>query len=176
MDLRFNARLCVDKCRLQELGGYQSLPWAQVFGRGTSHLRNHLIVGAAALLDSSHRVLVAQRPSVGPMPDVWEFPGGKQRVGEDIRTTTCRELLEELGVIIIEKKLVLFEVIQHRYETFDLVLHLFVCNEWAGQPAPMVHNRLRWVPLKQLLLYPMPPADGPLVEKLRLAFGDTPVA
>ena len=132
-----------------------------------------MIVGAAALFDSSHRVLVAQRPSDGSMPDVWEFPGGKQRIGENIRSTTCRELLEELGIRIGEHKLCPFDVVEHSYETFDLVFHLFTCSEWEGHLTPVVHNRLRWVPLRQLSLYPMPPADGPLVEKLVLAFGDT---
>ena len=107
------------------------------------------------------------------MPNVWEFPGGKQRAEEDIRSTTCRELLEELGVVIAERKLSHFAVIQHPYDAFDLLLHLFICNEWKGKPAPMVHARLRWVPLQQLSSYPMPPADSPLVEKLLLAFGDT---
>ena len=132
-----------------------------------------MIVGAAALFDSSHRVLVAQRPSDGSVPDVWEFPGGKQRIGENIRSTTCRELLEELGIRIGEHKLCPFDVVEHSYETFDLVFHLFTCSEWEGHLTPVVHNRLRWVPLRQLSLYPMPPADGPLVEKLVLAFGDT---
>jgi mutator protein MutT len=132
-----------------------------------------VIVGAAALFDSSHRVLVAQRPSDGSMPDVWEFPGGKQRIDENIRSTTCRELLEELGIRIGEHKLCPFDVVEHSYETFDLVFHLFTCSEWEGHLTPVVHNRLRWVPLRQLSLYPMPPADGPLVEKLVLAFGDT---
>ena len=107
------------------------------------------------------------------MPDVWEFPGGKQRIGENIRSTTCRELLEELGIRIGEHKLSPFDVVEHSYETFDLVFHLFTCSEWEGHLTPVVHNRLRWVPLRQLSLYPMPPADGPLVEKLVLAFGDT---
>ena len=136
-------------------------------------MRSQVIVGAAALFDSSHRVLVGQRPSDGSMPDAWEFPGGKQRIGENIRSTTCRELLEELGIRIGEHKLNPFDVVEHSYETFDLVFHLFTCSEWEGHLAPMVHNRLRWVPLRQLSLYPMPPADGPLVEKLVLAFGDT---
>ena len=136
-------------------------------------MRRQVIVGAAALFDSSHRVLVAQRPSDGSMPDVWEFPGGKQRIGENIRSTACRELLEELGIRIGEHKLCPFDVVEHSYETFDLVLHLFICSEWEGLLVPMVHNRLRWVPLRQLFSYRMPPADGPLVEKLVLAFGDT---
>ena len=136
-------------------------------------MRRQVIVGAAALFDSSHRVLVAQRPSDGSMPVVWEFPGGKQRIGENIRSTTCRELLEELGIRIGEHKLCPFDVVEHSYETFDLVFHLFTCSEWEGCLAPMVHNRLRWVPLRQLSSYPMPPADAPLVEKLVLAFGDT---
>ena len=136
-------------------------------------MRRQVIVGAAALFDSSHRVLVAQRPSDGSMPDVWEFPGGKQRIGENIRSTTCRELLEELGIRIGEHKLCPFDVVEHSYETFDLVFHLFTCSEWEGHLTPVVHNRLRWVPLRQLSSYPMPPADAPLVEKLVLAFGDT---
>ncbi len=136
-------------------------------------MRRQVIVGAAALFDSSHRGLVAQRPSGGSMPDVWEFPGGKQRIDENIRSTTCRELLEELGIRIGEHKLCPFDVVEHSYETFDLVFHLFTCSKWEGHLTPVVHNRLRWVPLRQLSLYPMPPADGPLVEKLVLAFGDT---
>ena len=138
-------------------------------------MRRQVIVGAAALFDSYRRVLVGQRPSGGSMSDVWEFPGGKQRCGEDIRSTTCREILEELGVVIPQNKLDLFEVIRHPYEAFDLVLYLFVCSHWKGKPAPMVHTRLRWIPLEQLSSYTMPPADGPLVEKLLLAFGGAPV-
>ena len=129
-----------------------------------------MTVGAVALLDPFHRVLVGQRPSDGPMPSLWEFPGGKRDSVETTRTAACREVMEELGLNILEDKLTQFEVVSCQYETFSLSLHLFVCREWTGDPVPIVHSRIRWVPLHLLSLYPMPPADEPLVAKLMAAF------
>jgi 8-oxo-dGTP diphosphatase len=133
-------------------------------------LFSEVTVSAVALLDPFHRVLVGQRSSDGPMPSLWEFPGGKRREAETTKTTARREILEELGLTIREDKLAPFAVVSHQYETFDLSLHLFVCREWTGEPVPIVHSSIRWVPLHLLSSYPMPPADEPLVAKLTSAF------
>ena len=104
------------------------------------------------------------------MPSLWEFPGGKRNNVETTRAAACRETMEELGLNIPEDKLTPFEVVLHQYETFSLSLHLFVCREWTGDPVPIVHSHIRWVPLHLLSSYPMPPADEPLVAKLMAAF------
>ena len=44
------------------------------------------------------KVLVAKRAKGGPLSDMWEFPGGKNRYGETIEDTFKREWLEELGI------------------------------------------------------------------------------
>ena len=44
------------------------------------------------------KVLVAKRAKGGPISEMWEFPGGKNRYGETIEDTLKREWLEELGV------------------------------------------------------------------------------
>lgn len=129
-----------------------------------------MTVSAVALLDPLHKVLVGQRSSDSSMPGLWEFPGGKRHSTETTRTAARREILEELGLIILEDKLTPFEVVSHQYETFSLSLHLFVCREWTGELVPIVHSRIRWVPLHLLSSYPMPPADEPLVAKLMAAF------
>ena len=131
---------------------------------------SQVIVGAVALIDPSCRVLLGQRPLGGQLPNLWEFPGGKKRIGETVKMAARREMLEELGVTIRADKLVPFDVVSYPYETFELCLHLFVCSIWTGDPRPIVHRRIRWVPLKKLKNYPMPPADGPLIAKLLLAF------
>lgn len=127
-------------------------------------------VGAVALIDPSCRVLLGQRPLGGDLPNLWEFPGGKRRAGETVQMAARREMLEELGVTIRPDKLIPFDSVIHRYTKFELCLHLFVCSMWNGDPSPLVHSRIRWVSLKKLKNYPMPPADGPLIAKLLLAF------
>lgn len=129
-----------------------------------------MTVGAVALLDPFHRVLLGQRSADGSMPGLWEFPGGKRHRAETTRTAARREILEELGLTILDDKLTPFEVVMHQYETFSLSIHLFVCHEWTGEPAPIVHSRICWVPIPSLSSYPMPPADEPLVAKLMATF------
>lgn len=131
---------------------------------------SQVVVGAVALIDPSCRVLLGQRPLGGQLPNLWEFPGGKKRIGETVKMAARREMLEELGVTIRADKLVPFDVVSYPYETFELCLHLFVCSIWKGDPSPKVHSRIRWVPLRMLESYAMPPADAPLITKLLLAF------
>jgi 8-oxo-dGTP diphosphatase len=40
-----------------------------------------VLVVAVALIDGSNRVLLAQRPPGKSMEGLWEFPGGKVRLG-----------------------------------------------------------------------------------------------
>jgi 8-oxo-dGTP diphosphatase len=44
---------------------------------------------------------------------------------------------------------------------------LFVCRKWQGVPRPREHRALKWVGVRDLSAYPMPPADLPLLPVLR---------
>lgn len=50
--------------------------------------------------DGVRRFLVGLRPPHRPLPNVWEFPGGKREVGETTEECLAREWAEELGVKI----------------------------------------------------------------------------
>ena len=126
-----------------------------------------VLVAAAALVDADGRVLIARRPAGKPMAGLWEFPGGKVKTGETPETALIRELAEELGIDVTEHCLAPFTFASHAYETFHLLMPLFVCRVWQGAVAPLEGQALKWVRPVRLADYDMPPADKPLVAMLR---------
>lgn len=126
-----------------------------------------LLVTAVALIDVDGRVLLAQRPADKPMGGLWEFPGGKIEPGETPESALIRELTEELAIDTAESCLAPLTFASHSYETFHLIMTLFVCRKWKGQPQPVEGGQLRWVRPNALRDYPMPPADIPLIPVLQ---------
>ena len=126
-----------------------------------------LLVSAVALIDTEGRVLLAQRPPGKSLAGLWEFPGGKVEPGETPELALIRELKEELGIDVTEACLAPFVFASHAYETFHLLMPLYLCRRWSGQVVRKEHAALKWVRPNQLSDYPMPPADEPLVAWLR---------
>ena len=132
-----------------------------------AHPAPMLLVVAVALVDGDGRVLLAQRPPSKVMAGLWEFPGGKLHDGETPEQALVRELNEELGIDTAESCLAPFAFASHRYENFHLLMPLYVCRKWKGQVRAREGQALKWVRPKELRVYPMPPADEPLVALLR---------
>ena len=126
-----------------------------------------LLVAAAALVDRDGRVLLAQRPEGRHMAGLWEFPGGKVHAGETPEQTVIRELAEELGIDTRESCLAPIAFASHAYEEFHLLMPVFACRTWVGEPAPREGQAIAWVRPARLRDYPMPPADEPLIGLLR---------
>jgi 8-oxo-dGTP diphosphatase len=122
-----------------------------------------LLVVACALIDADNRVLVTERPSGKTMAGLWEFPGGKLDPGETPEACLIRELEEELGVRTRKPCLAPLTFASHTYERFHLLMPLYVCRVWEGEPTPREGQRLRWLRPRQLRGLAMPPADLPLI-------------
>jgi 8-oxo-dGTP diphosphatase len=122
-----------------------------------------VLVSAVALIDQDGRVLLAQRPKGKAMEGLWEFPGGKVEAHETPEVALLRELEEELGINTWESCLAPLTFASHTYETFHLVMPLFVCRKWKGIPHPRENQKLKWVTKQDLRLHSMPEADIPLV-------------
>ena len=129
--------------------------------------RRLVLVAAVALIDVDQRVLLAQRPPGKSMAGLWEFPGGKVDPGETPEEALIRELAEELGIDTTASCLAPLAFASHGYEEFHLLMPLFACRKWQGTPQAREGQALRWVRVADLHLYPMPPADMPLVAQLR---------
>ena len=125
-----------------------------------------LLVVACALVDADRRVLIAQRPAGKAMGGLWEFPGGKVEPGETPEAALIRELQEELGISTQQACLAPLSFVSHGYETFHLVMPLYVCRKWQGEPIAREHQGLKWVRPATLRDYDMPPADEPLIAPL----------
>jgi 8-oxo-dGTP diphosphatase len=126
-----------------------------------------LLVAAAALVDRDGRVLIAKRPVGKSLAGLWEFPGGKVESGETPEACLIRELDEELGIKVTGPCLAPFVFTSHGYESFHLLMPLYLVRRWEGLVAPREHEAIAWVKPGKLSDYPMPPADEPLVAWLR---------
>ncbi len=126
-----------------------------------------VLVAAVALVDLDGRLLIARRPEGKPMAGLWEFPGGKVDDGESPETALIRELAEELGIDVTVSCLAPLTFASHAYETFHLLMPLYVCRVWNGAVTALEGQELAWVRPNRLKDYPMPPADLPLIAMLR---------
>jgi len=124
-------------------------------------------VVACALVDVDGRVLLAKRPEGKSMANLWEFPGGKIEAGETPETAIVRELSEELAIDTKSTCLAPLSFVSHEYETFHLVMLLYVCRRWWGTPKPVEASELAWVRAPRLRDYDMPDADKPLIAALQ---------
>jgi 8-oxo-dGTP diphosphatase len=161
------------------ISGPTSFPWLRAVGKshtsvnktlqGDEKLEKNpttLFVVAAALTNQDGEILLQKRPAGRQMAGLWEFPGGKVEQGESPESALVRELEEELGVAVDGTDLVPLtfasEALDHRH----LLLLLYRCTRWAGEPACLDSQELRWLKPHAMRNLPMPPADKPLVTAL----------
>jgi 8-oxo-dGTP diphosphatase len=122
-----------------------------------------LPVVAVALVDADGRVLLQQRPPGKPMAGLWEFPGGKVEAGETPEAALIRELEEELGIATHASCLAPATFASAALGEKHLLLLLYVCRKWSGQPEARHATALQWARPAQMYALDMPPADLPLI-------------
>lgn len=125
-----------------------------------------VLVAACALIDVDKRILITRRPPGKPLAGLWEFPGGKMEAGEAPEDTIIREMGEELGIEIEKPCLAPLTFASHCYESFHLLMPLFICRRWKNEPSAREGQDLKWVRANRLRSFPMPPADEPLIGHL----------
>lgn len=125
-----------------------------------------LTVVAAALVRQDGAVLLQQRAEGRQMAGLWEFPGGKIEAGERPEAALVRELREELGIEVPPDALAPAAFASAELGDRHLLLLLYLCRSWQGEPRALDAAALRWVAPSDMHALPMPPADVPLVAAL----------
>ena len=125
-----------------------------------------LTVVAAALVDGEGRILLQQRAPGRSMAGLWEFPGGKVEEGELPEAALVRELEEELGIAVEIRALLPAAFASADNEGRHMLLLLYLCRQWRGEPRPLDAAALIWLRPDEMGALPMPPADEPLIPLL----------
>jgi 8-oxo-dGTP diphosphatase len=126
-----------------------------------------VIVVSAAVLIEQGRVLLTQRKSGTHLAGAWEFPGGKVEPDEDPKAALVRELREEIGVDAEVGDIV--EVTFHRYPSKSVLLLFYEAKLAPNSPRPQPIDvaALRWCRGSELRDEELPPADVPVLAKVR---------
>jgi 8-oxo-dGTP diphosphatase len=122
------------------------------------------ILVAAGILKQGGRILICQRHRSDTYGLQWEFPGGKVREGEDLKTALRRELAEELE-IETEIGEEVFRL-RHRYPDRFVEVVFFAVTAHRGTMANRIFESIAWAPRAELTSYDFLEADRELVSRL----------
>jgi 8-oxo-dGTP diphosphatase len=123
-----------------------------------------MLVVTAAIILRGDAVLLARRAPGQKLAGMWEFPGGKVEGDESLPACLERELLEELGVTVSVGDV--FAESIYKYGNGEIRLVAMCAEIAAGTLTLAVHDRVEWVPLRNLQGYDLAPADIPIARKL----------
>src|SRR5205814_1766223 len=121
----------------------------------------------AAVIRKGQCVLICQRPHHKRHGGLWEFPGGKLHSGESFADAMRRELREELSLDVVSVGEHL-DVIHDIGSPFEI--H-FISADVKGDPIPLEHQRIAWVPVPFCAQYELAPSDREFVRRLELSEG-----
>jgi A/G-specific adenine glycosylase len=123
----------------------------------------HCEVGVGIVIRKG-QVLIARRKAEGMLGGLWEFPGGKQRSGEDLKRTVRRKMKEETAIRVrVGEQLC---VVNHAYSHFRITLHAFLCAWVSGQAKPLQSDAVYWCPTELLGDYPFPTTGRKVIAAL----------
>ncbi|MCK9548584.1 MAG: (deoxy)nucleoside triphosphate pyrophosphohydrolase [Sphaerochaeta sp.] len=116
---------------------------------------------AAAVIIEESRVFAAQRSPIGPLGGKWEFPGGKLEADESAGDAVVRELLEELGTVIVVRRALM--TVHHQYPGFFITMHALLCERIEGDLVLTEHQQSRWLSKDELYTLDWAEADLPIL-------------
>jgi 8-oxo-dGTP diphosphatase len=123
------------------------------------------IAVAAAVICREGEILVTQRHVAADQGGLWEFPGGKLEPGESAEQALSRELQEELGITVLQRRP--FLTLSYDYPEYAVCLQIFIVDAFSGEPEAREGQPMRWLPPAALLDLRFPAANQPIVEKLQ---------
>ena len=124
------------------------------------------VVVAAGVIVEQGRVLLSQRKKGTHLESLWECPGGKLEGRETPQEALVRELAEELGIDCEIGAPV--EVTLHHYAEKTVLLLFFAAKRTSDrEPTAKDVAAVRWFAPEQLNDVVFPPADGPVLARVR---------
>ncbi len=124
----------------------------------------HVAVGV--VVDGNGRVLIALRPEQAHQGGLWEFPGGKCEPDEPVERALARELLEEVGITVLQQRP--FCLIRHDYGDKEVLLDVRRVDAFAGVAVGKEGQPIRWAEPLALEPAQFPAANRSIIRRLQL--------
>ena len=108
-------------------------------------------VGAKAFVYNTKlkKFLTIKRSYTDSSAGMWENPGGKKEINEDIRDTLKREILEETGIVVNDYKMLYATAINEERNPF-MIIGFLVVTEQEEIELSYEHVEYRWVTKDEL--------------------------
>jgi A/G-specific adenine glycosylase len=120
---------------------------------------------AVGIIWKDGKILIGRRRQDRMLGGLWEFPGGKQKLGESLAETVYREVAEETGLQVrVDHP---YCKVNHAYTHFKITLTAFCCEWTTGDAKPLTTDELCWAGLRELDAYPFPKANTKVLEAVR---------
>ena len=118
-----------------------------------------------AVIIKDDLVFCTRRGDKGECAYKWEFPGGKIELGETKDEALLREIKEELNCEIkINKYLT---TINHEYNTFNLTMHVYICELINNDPILIEHIESMWCNKDELKKLDFAEADYKFLDMIK---------
>jgi len=113
--------------------------------------QNSAPTASAIIANAKGEVLLVKR-AIQPKKGYWDLPGGFLENGEDPVTGVCREIKEELGVVLHIKRIVGIYVDRYFYQYWAHTFNVdYECTIKSGKLKPMDDvAELKWFPKKSI--------------------------
>lgn len=113
-----------------------------------------------------HQFLVSKRQDHLHQGGLWEFPGGKIEANETAFEALQRELHEELNIDV--KQAVPLIKISHQYADKNVLLDVWMINEYDGLAVSQQQQPIKWLSLSELSNFSFPAANQAILKCLSL--------
>jgi 8-oxo-dGTP diphosphatase len=118
-------------------------------------------VVCAIILNKESKIFAARRAIKKSFSGCWEFPGGKIQGNETPIDAIKREILEELGVLIMDP--LSLKQISWSNSSGSFTLEAFVCKNELRDLTLTDHDKSGWFVIQELLEMNLMQADLALV-------------
>lgn len=129
--------------------------------------KNKIVEVVVGIIRNENKeILISKRQQDQFMPNYWELPGGKIKVGEDSFSALSRELYEEVGITV--KDCSLIYKICHHYPDKTVNLSIYNIEDSLGTPLGKEGQEIAWSSIEKFNNYKLLPTMWKIIHKISL--------